>query len=50
MRKSDNIFPYLQSSILLKGFLKFISWSGLPQKVMITVLKEKSPSFNFGNC
>ena len=47
MYRSDSIFPYLQSVTLFKGFLKFISWSVLPQKWMITLPQEKRPSFNF---
>ena len=41
--KSNSIFPYLQSSTLLKWVLKFISWYGLSQKWMTTVGKEKCP-------
>ena len=47
MCKSDNIFPYLQSSALFKWLLKFISWKGLSKKWMVTLSKEKCTSFNF---
>ena len=47
MCKSDSIFPYLQRVTLFKWLLKFLSWQGLSEKWMMTVPKEKSPSFNF---
>ena len=47
MCKSDSIFPYLESTTLFKWLLKFISWSGSCQKLMVAVPKGKCPSFNF---
>ena len=47
MCKSDRMFLYLQSSILFKWTLKFISWESLSQKWMIAVSKETCSSFNF---
>ena len=47
MSESDSIFSYSQSSTLFKWLLKFISWSGLSKKCVITVPKEKCTSFTF---
>ena len=47
MTKSPKIFSYLLSIAVFQWLLKFISWWGLIQKWIITVLEKKWPSLDF---